>query len=137
LGTANYTAPEYLLGYSGSAQSDIYSLAVIMYEMLTGKLLCAESRDSFDIKRRRCEPITHHRADISVWIEGAIMRALNIDPAKRQDEIPEFIYDLTHPNPRYIKTGSALLLKRNPTGFWRGIALILLIMNLVLLAFVI
>ncbi|GMQ96931.1 MAG: hypothetical protein BMS9Abin15_0617 [Gammaproteobacteria bacterium] len=115
----------------------ISTLAVITYEMLTGKLPCIKSRDSFDIKRRCCEPITRHRVDIPVWIKGAIMRALSVDPVKRQGDIPEFIYDLTHPSPRYINTGSALLLERNPAGFWRWIAFILLIMNLVLLVFVI
>ena len=38
LGTKNYTAPEYLLGMEGSNRSDIYSLGVITYEMLTGHL---------------------------------------------------------------------------------------------------
>ena len=38
LGTKNYTAPEYLLGQPGSNRSDIFSLATITYELLTGKL---------------------------------------------------------------------------------------------------
>src|SRR6185437_2329491 len=38
LGTAQYTAPEYFLGESGSSRSDIFSLGVIAYQMLTGQL---------------------------------------------------------------------------------------------------
>ena len=38
LGTAQYTAPEYFLGESGSSRSDIFSLGVITYQMLTGRL---------------------------------------------------------------------------------------------------
>src|SRR6185503_18814587 len=38
LGTAQYTAPEYFLGESGSPRSDQFSLGVIAYQMLTGKL---------------------------------------------------------------------------------------------------
>ena len=38
LGTAQYTAPEYFLGESGSPRSDMFSLGVISYQMLTGKL---------------------------------------------------------------------------------------------------
>ena len=38
LGTAQYTAPEYLLGEKGSPRSDLYSLGVITYQMFTGKL---------------------------------------------------------------------------------------------------
>lgn len=37
-GSVNYIAPEYLMGESGNSQSDLFSLAVIVYEMLTGKL---------------------------------------------------------------------------------------------------
>ena len=38
LGTRNYTAPEYLKGYAGSNRSDIFSLGVICYEILCGRL---------------------------------------------------------------------------------------------------
>jgi aminoglycoside phosphotransferase len=38
LGTAQYTAPEYMLGELGSSRSDLFSLGVITYQMLTGKL---------------------------------------------------------------------------------------------------
>ena len=38
LGTAQYTAPEYFLGESGSPRSDLFSLGVITYQMLTGRL---------------------------------------------------------------------------------------------------
>src|SRR2546430_17619327 len=38
LGTEQYSAPEYFLGESGSSRSDIFSLGVIAYQMLTGRL---------------------------------------------------------------------------------------------------
>ena len=38
LGTVQYTAPEYFLGENGSPRSDMFSLGVITYQMLTGKL---------------------------------------------------------------------------------------------------
>ena len=38
LGTAQYKAPEYFLGEAGSTGSDIFSLGIITYQMLTGKL---------------------------------------------------------------------------------------------------
>ena len=38
LGTVQYTAPEYFLGEGGSSRSDIFSLGVIAYQMLTGRL---------------------------------------------------------------------------------------------------
>ena len=38
LGTAQYTAPEYFLGENGTSRSDLFSLGVITYQMLTGRL---------------------------------------------------------------------------------------------------
>src|SRR5690606_11300049 len=38
LGTRQYTAPEYFLGYKGTAQSDLFSLGVITYQLLSGQL---------------------------------------------------------------------------------------------------
>ncbi len=38
LGTAQYAAPEYFLGEGGSPRSDLFSLGVIAYQMLTGQL---------------------------------------------------------------------------------------------------
>lgn len=38
LGTRHYAAPEYFLGAKGTVRSDLFSLAVITYELLTGKL---------------------------------------------------------------------------------------------------
>ena len=38
LGTVQYTAPEYFLGETGSSRSDLFSLGVITYQMLTGRL---------------------------------------------------------------------------------------------------
>ena len=44
VGSADYIAPEYLLGETGSHVSDIFSLGVIVYEMLIGKLPMAICR---------------------------------------------------------------------------------------------
>ena len=57
LGTAQYTAPEYFLGESGSPRSDMFSLGVISYQMLTGKLpygaQIAKTRTRSQLRRLR------------------------------------------------------------------------------------
>ncbi|MDH5602224.1 MAG: bifunctional protein-serine/threonine kinase/phosphatase, partial [Gammaproteobacteria bacterium] len=51
LGTIDYSAPEYHIGESGSNRSDIYSLGVIVYEMLTGHLPYGKEMTARNIKR--------------------------------------------------------------------------------------
>ena len=60
LGTASYSAPEYTLGIKANYRADLFSLAVISYEMLTGKLpfggkleQCRSQRDFLATKRER------------------------------------------------------------------------------------
>jgi len=60
-------------------------------------------------------------------MDGAIPKATNPDPDKRYEAMSEFLADL---NTALMRT-HALLLKRNPVGFWRGLSIILLIVNLI------
>ena len=70
--------------------------------------------------------------EVPAWVDGALEKALHPDPARRYETLSEFIYDLAHPNLKFIKKESAPLLERNPVGFWRAAAILLLVLNLVL-----
>ena len=76
LGTAQYTAPEYFLGEGGSPRSDMFSLGVITYQMLTGRLPYGadaarpehgRSSTSFDTA-----PPSTTIGEIPAWIDGAL-----------------------------------------------------------------
>ena len=54
-------------------------------------------------------------------------------PARRYPTLSEFVYDLSHPNPEYLEPSRQPLMQRNPLAFWKGLALLLLAGNLVLL----
>jgi len=45
----------------------------------------------------------------------------------------EFIYDLSHPNASFKQKEFSPLLERDPVGFWRGLAILLLIVNILTL----
>ncbi len=142
LGTLNYTAPEYHLGQRGTVKSDLYSLAVITYEMLNGALPFGqdmpEKPSQGYLANLRYVPSFHHNPMIPMWIDGALKKATSITPGLRYEELSEFLYDLNTPNPIFMRTEDSIpLLQRNPLRFWQGLSAILIIINLVLLYLVV
>lgn len=137
LGTAQYTAPEYFVGESGSSRSDLFSLGVITYQMLTGKLpygaQVAKIKSKAAQKKLTYQSILDVRK-IPAWIDEAIRKAVHPDPDKRYDELPEFIFDLHHPNKAFLKTKRPPLIERSPVVFWRGVSFILFILLVISLS---
>lgn len=133
LGTKNYTAPEYLLGMTGDNRSDIYSLGVLVYNLLTGQLPYGDKM-SRELTWRTLNKIKYqssilHNPMIPLWMDGAIHKAVKKDQRSRYTTFSEFYFDLTHPNPTFMKH-SAPLLENNPTLFWKYVSAILLATNL-------
>ncbi|MFK4538950.1 serine/threonine protein kinase [Bradyrhizobium ottawaense] len=122
LGTVQYTAPEYFLGQGGSPRSDMFSLAVICYQMLTGKLpygaQIARIRRKADVRRLKYRSADDDR-NVPAWIDGALRRALHPDPYKRHEDLSEFVFELRTPNPAYLDTRITPLLERSPLMFWK------------------
>ena len=134
LGTRNYTAPEYLQGYAGNNTSDIYSLGVIAYEMLTGELPYG-SKELTARKLRRVHyiPAIRFNPDIPVWMDRALEKATSIARNRRYALLSEFTHDLSHPNPAFTPGNAEPLIERNPLLVWKGIATFLLLLNLLFL----
>jgi serine/threonine protein kinase len=134
LGTRNYTAPEYLQGYAGNKVSDIYSLGVITYEMLTGRLPYGSKELTLRrLKRARYLPAARYNPEIPVWLDRALEKATAIARNRRYTLLSEFVHDLAHPNPGFESGQAEPLLERNPLLFWKSAALLLFVLNLVLL----
>ncbi|HEY0684820.1 MAG TPA: bifunctional protein-serine/threonine kinase/phosphatase [Steroidobacter sp.] len=137
-GTLQYTAPEYFLGHAGSSRSDLFSLGVIAYQMLSGRLPfgaeVAKSRAKAEQKRLSYRSLLDEERDIPVWVDETLKKATHVDPDKRYQELSEFIYDLSHPNDAYLRRTRPPLLERNPTMFWKTLTLLLTIVIVVLLA---
>jgi serine/threonine protein kinase len=136
LGTLNYTAPEYHLGQRGTPKSDLFSLGVITYEMLNNALPFGqdmpEKPNKMNLAKLYYVPSFHHNAMVPIWIDGAIEKATAITPQFRYDDLSEFLYDLSTPNPKFLSAKESIpLIQRNPLLFWKSLSAILLIMNLV------
>ena len=136
LGTKNYTAPEYLLGMEGSNRSDIYSLGVLTYEMLTGHLPYGD-RLTRNLNWRTLNKIKYNSAIvynpmIPLWLDGALEKAVSTDQRSRYDTFSEFLFDLTHPNPAFMNR-SVPLIESRPDLIWKLVAGVSIIVNIVLI----
>lgn len=137
LGTAQYTAPEYFLGERGSARSDIFSLGVIAYQMLTGRLPygaeAAKVRTKSQQRKLRYRSALDDNREIPAWVDGAIKKAVHPDPSRRYDELSELLFDLRHPNESLLEV-PAPLAARHPVLLWKLVSAGLFVVVLILLA---
>ena len=129
LGTAQFTAPEYFLGEYGTKKSDLYSLGVLTYQMLSGKfpygVEMAKTRTKAAQKKLSYQSVLDDNRDIPAWMDDSIKKAVHSNPYKRYAELSEFIYDLRNPNTSFLNKTRPPLLERDPVLFWKSLSLIL------------
>ncbi|MFZ3204524.1 MAG: bifunctional protein-serine/threonine kinase/phosphatase [Pseudomonas sp.] len=138
LGTAQYSAPEYFIGESGSVRSDLFSLAVITYQMLTGRLpyglQVAQSWTRAAQNKLKYSPIRGSDREIPAWIDDVLRKALHPSPPRRYQELSEFVFELRQPNQEFLNKARPPLVERNPVFFWKSVSLILAVVIVLLLS---
>ena len=129
LGTAQYTAPEYFLGQAGTFRSDLFSLGVIAYQMLCGRLPygteVAKSRSLAAQRKLHYVSVLSEDREIPFWIDGVLRKAVHPDPLKRHDALSEFVHDLRHPSKAFFAKARPPLAERHPVLFWKSVAFVL------------
>jgi serine/threonine-protein kinase len=94
MGTAQYLSPEQAQGHAVSASSDVYSVAVVLYELLTGRVpFDAESAVSIALKHVSEAPTapTAINPRIPPELEQIVLWGLNKNPADRPQDADQFI----------------------------------------------
>lgn len=99
LGTPKYMSPEQILGERVDHRSDVYSLGVSFYEILTGKVPFGSNTGSdYEIKKGHVEltptSICEIRPDVSKDLENAIARSLAKKPEARFQTVDDFLASL-------------------------------------------
>lgn len=98
LGTTDYVAPEQAMGRGADQRSDIYSLGVVLFEMLSGHVpFQADSQVGVAMKHVNEElpDVQGERPEISAATALVVERATSKDPARRYADIGEMIDDLS------------------------------------------
>jgi eukaryotic-like serine/threonine-protein kinase len=94
MGTAQYLSPEQAQGHAVSASSDLYSVGVVLYEMLTGHVpFDAEAAVTIALKHVSETPTAPTRINPAIppELEQVVMWALNKNPADRPQDADQFI----------------------------------------------
>jgi len=99
-GTKKYMSPEQLAKKNLDARSDIFSLGITMYELLSGKHPCT-GRDGREIMRQlssssyKFEPPSKFNPDVSPLLDKVVLKALRRSPEKRYQSVTEMLLDLS------------------------------------------
>jgi serine/threonine protein kinase len=117
VGTPSYMSPEQFDTHGVDERSDIYSLGVVLFEMLTGKLpFTGETPVAVAIKHKieAARPPRALRPDLPAWLDRVVVRCLEKDPARRFATAAEMSAELARPrgsgpHSRRLPNGDAIL----------------------------
>jgi serine/threonine protein kinase len=97
LGTPRYMSPEQITGQPVDHRSDIFSLGIVVWEVLTGKRLFSGTeiqQVSHSITYDEHEPPTRINPELPAMLDFVVARALKKDPAVRYQDADEMAADL-------------------------------------------
>lgn len=129
LGTRDYSAPELVEGAAPSEQSDLFSAAAIIHEMLTGTLPWHGRYEK--AVHRPLPPLQGHNAFVPLWINNVLQIALQRQPKQRFADAAEFRDALRRP----VRTNKPVADNAvRQLRVWKGISITLFVLLLISVA---
>jgi serine/threonine protein kinase len=120
LGTVAYMAPEQLQGSDVDGRADIFSVGVVLYEMLTGKTPFRGEHEAalmYSIMNEEPEPLQTHVPDVTSELIHIVSRALEKDPASRYKTMDDLLIDLRRVRKETSKVSMPAFGKKRPSFF--------------------
>ncbi|MBQ5860190.1 MAG: Stk1 family PASTA domain-containing Ser/Thr kinase, partial [Selenomonadales bacterium] len=110
MGSAPYLSPEQARGQVADARSDLYSLGIVLYEMLTGRVPFG-GQDPVTVAMKQIQempiPPSSLQKSISPLAEAVVMKALEKAPSNRYQTMSEMIVDLKAAESLHMEDGRA------------------------------
>lgn len=100
MGTYPYIAPEQYLRSRNDPRSDLFALGAMIYELATGKMPFGAPEKLKGVRRRLWrDPVPPRalRPELPEWLQEIILKALEVDPARRYQTAAQMIFDLANP----------------------------------------
>jgi serine/threonine protein kinase len=135
-GSLNYIAPETLLTMKADHLSDLFSLGVICYEMLTGeqpyKPMTRAQINFNNTSSWHYRSIKKYRPDLPFWLDLSLQQATHPEAKARYQAYSEFEFGINKADLAAMEAYKQQpLLERDPVKFWQGVAFVLFIVLIV------
>ena len=121
LGTPAYMSPEQVRGEAADRRSDIWSLGVVIYETVTGRLPFAgevEAALTYSILHAEPEPLTALRADVPIELDRIVEKALAKTVDERYPHAEDLLVDLRGLRKQSQPAGPSAAAPANRTGWY-------------------